>query len=456
MVLNGPHHATLVRDQELAKIIFDRVAHSGSLSDSSLRYLQSAYAMFNGDILLAARRPSGEMHLLLGDFTGHGLPAAIGAMPLAEIFYGMTAKGFGLSDILREMNLKLKSILPVGFFCCTAVVDLDVEALKAFPKLKSITLTDNPLSKDAILVQIPELEFSGIKVDLGTSVAARVKLSAEKTELPASLASTTDITVTVADASGNAVKRETVDLTVDKGTIQSPAANNGDGTYTATYAATDVSGDVTITALTSNGKFGSLKIKLVEIVVSKDKSTLEISGSNKAGTDETVSVVITLVSEDDLALSGRSVELKVNPDEKVIINPSTKTDKDGKITVVFASGKPGLKIVSASSGEVTLTASKAVIFTGDEIDLEPVAVAETVTAVATKTSLEADGESTSKLTITVLDADGDALTDQKLQLEVENGTLGEVVNNNDGTYAATYIAGTKGRKTLGQSAGPTP
>ncbi|HIB92341.1 TPA: hypothetical protein EYO57_35020, partial [Candidatus Poribacteria bacterium] len=122
----------------------------------------------------------------------------------------------------------------------TGVVDLDVEALKALPKLKSINLTNNPLSKDAILVQIPELEFSGIKVDLGTSAAARVKLSAEKTELPASLASTTDITVTVADASGKPVKRETVDLTVDKGTIQSPAANNGDGTYTATYAATDV------------------------------------------------------------------------------------------------------------------------------------------------------------------------------------------------------------------------
>ena len=86
-----------------------------------------------------------------------------------------------------------------------------------------------------------------------------------------------------------------------------------------------------------------------------------------------------MIHLEGLALSGRSVELKVNPDEKVIINPSTKTDKDGKVTVVFASGKPGLKIVSASSGEVTLTASKAVIFTGEEIDLEPVAVAEPLT-----------------------------------------------------------------------------
>ena len=52
-----------------------------------------------------------------------------------------------------------------------------------------------------------------------------------------------------------------------------------------------------------------------------------------------------------------------------------------------------------------------------------------------KKSLEADGESTTKLTITILDKNGDALTDQKLTIEV--------VNNNDGTHTATYIAGIK-------------
>jgi anti-sigma regulatory factor (Ser/Thr protein kinase) len=62
------------------------------------------------------------MHVLLGDFTGHGLPAAVGAMPLAEVFYGMTAKGYGLPETLREMNAKLKRILPVDMFCCAALL----------------------------------------------------------------------------------------------------------------------------------------------------------------------------------------------------------------------------------------------------------------------------------------------------------------------------------------------
>mgnify|MGYP001038242713 FL=1 len=102
------HHHHLLNEQRVAKAVFDKVAHAGCLSAPNIRYLQSPYALFNGDLLLAAFTPSGDMHVMLGDFTGHGLPAAVGAMPLAEVFYGMTAKGYGLAETLREMNAKLK------------------------------------------------------------------------------------------------------------------------------------------------------------------------------------------------------------------------------------------------------------------------------------------------------------------------------------------------------------
>jgi len=82
----------LMHEQHVAKAVFDNVAHAGCLSSPNIRYMLSPLAVFNGDVLLAAHKPAGGMHVLLGDFTGHGLPAAIGAMPLAEIFYGMTAK----------------------------------------------------------------------------------------------------------------------------------------------------------------------------------------------------------------------------------------------------------------------------------------------------------------------------------------------------------------------------
>ncbi len=119
------HNEHLLQEQTVAKQVFDNIAHSGCLDASNVKYYLSPLAVFNGDVLVAAMRPSGSMLVLLGDFTGHGLPAAIGAMPLASTFYGMAHKGFSLRDILREVNQKLKDILPIGVFCCASIVDIN-------------------------------------------------------------------------------------------------------------------------------------------------------------------------------------------------------------------------------------------------------------------------------------------------------------------------------------------
>jgi len=80
---------------------------------------------FSGDIVLSAPRPSGGINILLGDFVGRGLPAAVGALPVAEVFYGMTEKGFGLSDIIEEINQKLLFVLPEGLFCAACLMELE-------------------------------------------------------------------------------------------------------------------------------------------------------------------------------------------------------------------------------------------------------------------------------------------------------------------------------------------
>jgi two-component system, HptB-dependent secretion and biofilm response regulator len=123
--LLSQHHQRLLQEQTVAKQVFDNVAHSGCLNSGNVRYFLSPLAIFNGDVVVAAMRPNGNMMVLLGDFTGHGLPAAIGAMPLASTFYGMVSKGFSMSDVLREINKKLKSILPVGLFCCATMMDIN-------------------------------------------------------------------------------------------------------------------------------------------------------------------------------------------------------------------------------------------------------------------------------------------------------------------------------------------
>ncbi|TQV75344.1 fused response regulator/phosphatase [Aliikangiella marina] len=119
------HNEHLIQEQEAAKKIFNNIAHRGCLAAQNINYHLSPMSIFNGDLMLAAETPMGGMRLMLADFTGHGLPAAIGAMPTSEIFYGMTRKGFAIADVMTEMNSRLYSVLPRGIFCCVIIADID-------------------------------------------------------------------------------------------------------------------------------------------------------------------------------------------------------------------------------------------------------------------------------------------------------------------------------------------
>ncbi len=119
------HNRHLLQEQEIAKRVYDKVAHAGCLDASNIKYMLSPLSVFNGDVALATVNPAGNLTVLLGDFTGHGLAAAIGAMPTAQTFYSMLEKGFSMRDVVGEINRKLHEILPVGVFCCAIIIECD-------------------------------------------------------------------------------------------------------------------------------------------------------------------------------------------------------------------------------------------------------------------------------------------------------------------------------------------
>jgi CheY-like chemotaxis protein/anti-sigma regulatory factor (Ser/Thr protein kinase) len=121
------HNRWLKHEYEVAEAVFAKVMHSEALNAPNIKYLVSPQAVFNGDLVLAAYRPSGELHMMVGDFTGHGLSAAIGAIPVADIFHGMTAKGFPIPEIVAEINQKLRRALPPGLFLAAALIELDAK-----------------------------------------------------------------------------------------------------------------------------------------------------------------------------------------------------------------------------------------------------------------------------------------------------------------------------------------
>lgn len=119
------HQERLERERQLAKRVFSNILESSSLDIPIIKSLISPLSLFSGDVILAASRPSGGVHVLLGDFSGHGLAAATGALPVSSIFYSMTEKGYSVSDIVAEIDSRLKTMLPDGMFLAACMVSID-------------------------------------------------------------------------------------------------------------------------------------------------------------------------------------------------------------------------------------------------------------------------------------------------------------------------------------------
>ena len=115
----------LNQEQEFAQKIFTNIVNPGFLDAVNIKYLLSPMSVFNGDLLLVEQDLSRGQFVMLGDFTGHGLKAALGAIPVSETFRSMVKNGFSIEDIVSEINRKLKAILPVGVFLCACVIHID-------------------------------------------------------------------------------------------------------------------------------------------------------------------------------------------------------------------------------------------------------------------------------------------------------------------------------------------
>lgn len=125
------HHKNIEREQEVAEKIFSKLMQQGENDLPMIYAFRESAATFNGDIFLVSRQPSGVIYLLVGDFTGHGLAAAIGALPATQIFYAMCKKGFSIEEIIVEINQRLKALLPTGMFLAASLLRLDPNTSKA-------------------------------------------------------------------------------------------------------------------------------------------------------------------------------------------------------------------------------------------------------------------------------------------------------------------------------------
>lgn len=119
------YFAAAEEEKRFARRIMDRLASAARMNDPAVHAWISPAAHLSGDVVAAARTPDGRLHVLLADGTGHGLAAALNALPIVEPFYAMTAKGFSPATILAELNHKLNTLLPTGCFVAAALAHVD-------------------------------------------------------------------------------------------------------------------------------------------------------------------------------------------------------------------------------------------------------------------------------------------------------------------------------------------
>ncbi len=147
-----------LNEQIVARRILTNAIDERTTKFGEIDLLIRSKAIFSGDLFLTARHPDGSVNILLADFTGHGLPSAIGALPVADVFCTMTEKGFELGYILENVNNKLHTLLPTSMFMACTVLNISKD-------LKQVKIWNGGMPD----VYIREYKSGGIRYKIPSS-----------------------------------------------------------------------------------------------------------------------------------------------------------------------------------------------------------------------------------------------------------------------------------------------
>jgi CheY-like chemotaxis protein/anti-sigma regulatory factor (Ser/Thr protein kinase) len=112
------------REHAIVEHIFSNALTINPATKGFFDYRLAPASSFNGDLFLIEQSPAGGMYFLMGDFTGHGLASAIGALPVARAFHAMAEKGLSVSEMVATLNSILLKLLPGDMFFAAALVEI--------------------------------------------------------------------------------------------------------------------------------------------------------------------------------------------------------------------------------------------------------------------------------------------------------------------------------------------
>lgn len=147
------HKTNAILNNERAmieNILLGMKAHA-PFNSSHIRSIQTPVEKTSGDVLFSASCPDGTQHLMLGDFTGHGITAALGGPTASDVFYKMTAKGLPMSEIGNEINRHMCVKMPTGLFL--AVILLEINPARNTARIWNCGMENVLLFRDGVFKQ---------------------------------------------------------------------------------------------------------------------------------------------------------------------------------------------------------------------------------------------------------------------------------------------------------------
>lgn len=121
-------HAKLKRERDYVEYIILSMRDDRRYKADKLTTLVAPVEKSNGDLVLSATAQNGHRHILLGDFTGHGLSAAVAGPLVSSLFYSRAEQGFPLDETATLINHELYQKLPPEIFMAALLIDWNLES----------------------------------------------------------------------------------------------------------------------------------------------------------------------------------------------------------------------------------------------------------------------------------------------------------------------------------------
>ncbi|MEM8010392.1 invasin domain 3-containing protein [Morganella morganii subsp. sibonii] len=289
-----------------------------------------------------------------------------------------------------------------------------------------------------------------LTADSGNLDKDKSVLEASPLSIVANDTTTSALKLTLRDVNGNLVAGQTVLFsTTLANTTFGTVTDHGDGTYTASLKG-KTAGDAVI-KVTVGGN--PLDVAPVTVALTPDSTNLDKDKSSLTA------VPLTIVADDaslsDLKLTLKDANGNLVPGQTVLFSTTlggttfstVKDNQDGTYTATLKGKTAGDALLKVTvNGTVLAVAPVTVKLTADNGNLDK----DKSVLVAAPLSIVANNSTTSSLTLTLKDVNGNLVSGQTVQFTttLADTTFGVVKDNQDGTYTATLKGSKSGNAPL--------